>query len=51
MSTWMMVASVWAMFAVCIVLFVRGASPRVHGSDEARDERGSERASVSRAKV
>jgi hypothetical protein len=36
----MVVTSVWAMFAVCVVLFVRGASPHVHRSDDAsgRDE-------------
>jgi hypothetical protein len=47
MSTWMVVASVWAMFAVCVVLFVRGASPHVHRKDEISDESGD----ASRAEV
>jgi hypothetical protein len=47
----MVVASVWVMFAICVVLFVRGASPHVHRPDDARDEGGRSRSDVSRAKV
>lgn len=50
MSTWMVVTSVWVMFAVCVVLFVRGASPHVHRSDDAPDEGRRARSGVSRAK-
>jgi hypothetical protein len=39
MSTWMVIAVIWAMFAVCVVLFVRGASPHIDHSDELRDDR------------
>jgi hypothetical protein len=51
MSTWMVIVSVWAMFAICVVLFVRGASPHVNRSDEAREEGGHAPADVSRVKV
>jgi hypothetical protein len=40
MSTWMVVTGVWAMVAVCVVLFVRGASPHVRRSDDASDRGG-----------
>lgn len=50
MSTWMVIASVWVMFAVCVVLFVRGASPQVYRSDEAQEEGRPARNDVSRAK-
>lgn len=51
MSTWMVVTSVWVMFAICVVLFVRGASPHVQRSDEARDDGDHRPADMSRAKV
>jgi hypothetical protein len=51
MSTWVVVASVWAMFAVCVVLFVRGASPHVHRSGDASDQGGRAAGDVSRAEV
>ncbi|WP_174258013.1 hypothetical protein [Burkholderia sp. THE68] len=51
MSTWMVIASVWAMFAVCVVLFVRGASPHVQRSDKIADEPDRPAGDVSRAKV
>ncbi|VXC56635.1 conserved hypothetical protein [Burkholderia sp. 8Y] len=53
MSTWMVVVGVWAMFALCVVLFVRGASSRTHHVDDTRDEAASVRggAEASRAKV
>jgi hypothetical protein len=51
MSTWMVIASVWAMFAVCVVLFVRGASPHVQRSDKTTDEPDRPAGDVSRAKV
>jgi hypothetical protein len=47
----MVVLSVWVMFAICVVLFVRGASPNVHRSDDARDDGGHASADISRAKV
>jgi hypothetical protein len=50
MSTWMVVASVWVMFAVCVVLFVRGASPQVYRSEDAPEKGRRARAGVSRAK-
>ncbi|SAL49239.1 hypothetical protein AWB71_02733 [Caballeronia peredens] len=51
MSTWMVVTSVWMMFAICVVLFVRGASPHVQRSDDAPDQGGHSRADMSRAKL
>ncbi|SAK39697.1 hypothetical protein AWB77_00124 [Caballeronia fortuita] len=51
MSTWMVITGVWAMFAVCVVLFVRGASPHVHRADDASDQGGRAAADVSRAEV
>ncbi|WP_277187406.1 hypothetical protein [Caballeronia sp. BR00000012568055] len=50
MNTWMVIASIWVLFAFCVVLFVRGASSRVERKEEARDAapRG---ADVSRVKV
>lgn len=51
MSTWMVIAGVWVMFAICVVLFVRGASPHVHRSGDARDEAGHPPAKASRAKI
>jgi len=29
MSTWMIFCSIWAMCALCVVLFIRGAHPHV----------------------
>jgi hypothetical protein len=40
MSTWFVVGGVWAMFAVCVILFVRGASPRAQRADEASEQNG-----------
>jgi hypothetical protein len=37
MNTWMMIAAIWAMFAFCVVLFVRGASPHTDRSDDMHD--------------
>lgn len=51
MSTWMVVTSVWMMFALCVVLFVRGASPHVQRSDDAHDQGGHTPADMSRAKI
>jgi flagellar basal body-associated protein FliL len=52
MSTWMMIVSVWVMFAVCVVLFVRGASSRVHReADEVREEATPANVEPSRVKV
>jgi hypothetical protein len=52
MNTWMVIALIWAMFAICVVLFVRGASPKLDRKDEVRDEdaRGVD-APASRVKV
>jgi hypothetical protein len=33
MNTWMIVCSVWAMCALAVVLFIRGAHPHVEGAD------------------
>jgi hypothetical protein len=49
MSTWMVIASVWVMFAVCVVLFVRGASPHVGRSDDLHDDLESASGSATRA--
>ncbi|MDR5763692.1 MULTISPECIES: hypothetical protein [Caballeronia] len=51
MSTWMVVAGVWAMFAVCVVLFVRGASPHVHRSDDASGQGDRAVSDVPRAEI
>jgi hypothetical protein len=52
MNTWMVIALIWAMFAVCVVLFVRGASPKLDRKEDVRDEEthGVD-ASASRVKV
>ncbi|BAN24506.1 hypothetical protein [Caballeronia insecticola] len=39
------------MFALCVVLFVRGASPHVQRSDDAHDQGGHTPADMSRAKI
>ncbi|SAK43809.1 hypothetical protein AWB76_00548 [Caballeronia temeraria] len=39
MSTWMVVTSVWAMLALCAVLFVRGASLRHRRMEDFYGER------------
>ena len=51
MSTWMVIAGIWAMFALCVVLFVRGASSHVHRSDEVSDEGGRAAGDIPRAEV
>jgi hypothetical protein len=51
MSTWMVIASIWALFAVCVVLFVRGASPHVSRKEEARGESAPQGVDVSRIKI
>jgi hypothetical protein len=51
MSTWMVIVSVWVMFAACVVLFVRGASPHIDAQERERDERASRRADRSRMKA
>ena len=51
MSTWMVVTSVWVMLAICVVLFVRGASPHVPRSDETHGNGGATPADASRVKV
>jgi hypothetical protein len=38
MSTWMVISSIWAMCALCAVLFIRGAHPHLERSDDTRDE-------------
>lgn len=39
MSTWMIFCSIWAMCAMCVVLFIRGAHPHVERPDvDARAE-------------
>jgi hypothetical protein len=39
MNTWMIFFSVWAMSALCVVLFIRGAHPHVERSPgERRDD-------------
>jgi hypothetical protein len=38
MSMWMVICSIWAMCAMCAVLFIRGAHPHVESADDARDE-------------
>jgi hypothetical protein len=37
MNTWMVIACIWALFAVCVVLFLRGASSNVIRHDDARE--------------
>jgi hypothetical protein len=38
MSTWMVVGCIWAMCAVCAVLFIRGAKPHIdHSKDDAHE--------------
>jgi hypothetical protein len=39
MNTWVVIAGIWAMFALCVVLFVRGASPRVDAHSHENAER------------
>ncbi|WP_200822908.1 hypothetical protein [Caballeronia catudaia] len=51
MSTWIVVVSVWAMLAVCAILFVRGAALRHHRMDEASEEAGLPHSDISRTKV
>ncbi|BAO87746.1 hypothetical protein [Caballeronia cordobensis] len=51
MNTWVVVASVWAMFAVCVVLFVRGASPHVHRSEKGSDKSGRTPVDPSRTEI
>ncbi|WP_244814874.1 hypothetical protein [Caballeronia sp. Lep1P3] len=53
MNTWLVVGGVWAMFAVCVVLFVRGASSRADRAEETRDKAVPRRAArkASRAEV
>jgi hypothetical protein len=34
----MWIVGVWIVFAACVVLFIRGASPRTDAVDESRDE-------------
>jgi len=29
MSTWMVIGCIWAMCALCVVLFIRGAEPHI----------------------
>jgi hypothetical protein len=39
MSTWLIFCSIWAVCALCIVLFVRGAHPYIEDTgDDARDD-------------
>ncbi|WP_200821941.1 hypothetical protein [Caballeronia arvi] len=51
MSTWIVVASVWAMLAICAMLFVRGASLRHHRMNEASEEARLAHNEISRTKV
>ena len=37
MSTWMIFCSIWAMFALCVVLFIRGAHPHIEGREAGAD--------------
>lgn len=42
MNTWMVIGSIWAMCALCVVLFIRGAHPHVSRPHDDRDDsRGS----------
>jgi hypothetical protein len=39
MSTWMVFCGIWAMCALCVVLFIRGAHPHVERpEEETRDD-------------
>ena len=39
MSTWTIFCSIWAMCALCVVLFIRGAHPHVERPEgDARDD-------------
>jgi hypothetical protein len=38
MSTWMVIVGIWVLFAICVVLFVRGASVSAHQIDETHDD-------------
>ncbi|WP_157056005.1 hypothetical protein [Candidatus Burkholderia verschuerenii] len=51
MSTWMVIACVWVLFAFCVVLFVRGASAGAQLTDDAHDDVVPSRADASRVKV
>jgi hypothetical protein len=48
MSTWMVIACVWILFAVFVVLFVRGASADAHHIDDMHDDVVPARADASR---
>ncbi|KIG02763.1 hypothetical protein [Caballeronia concitans] len=51
MSTWMWVVGAWIIFAICVVLFVRGASARTDAVDESRPETAPAQGERSGAKV
>jgi hypothetical protein len=51
MSTWMIIGTVWMMFAFCVVLFVRGASSRMDDMDDVREDAVPARAEASRIKI
>jgi hypothetical protein len=38
MSTWIVFGCIWAMCALCVVLFIRGAHPHVSRSRDDRDD-------------
>jgi hypothetical protein len=51
MSTWMVIACVWILFAVFVVLFVRGASADAHHIDDMHDDVVPARADASRLEI
>jgi hypothetical protein len=52
MSIWLVIAAVWALFATCVVLFVRGASARSgRPEDEHNEHTGARAGEPSRVKV
>jgi hypothetical protein len=51
MSTWMVIACIWVLFAFGVVLFVRGASAGAHIADDAHDDVAPSRADASSVKV
>ncbi|MGA7816017.1 hypothetical protein [Caballeronia sp.] len=40
MSSWMIFCSIWALFALCVVLFIRGAHPHVKRPEADTREEG-----------
>jgi hypothetical protein len=47
MSSWMIFCAIWALFALCVVLFIRGAHPHVERPEaDAREEGQDNKAGV-----